>query len=82
MFRFALLCLLAVASAALAEKPPHAALERYCIDCHDADAKKGGVNLDAILSEDIGKHAETWEAVVKQLNARHMPPIGMNSSLP
>ena len=52
------------------------AIERYCIDCHDADAKKGGVNLDAILSQDIGKHAETWEAVVKQLNARHMPPIG------
>ncbi|WP_395718148.1 DUF1592 domain-containing protein [Prosthecobacter sp.] len=52
------------------------AIERYCINCHDADAKKGGVNLDAILSEDIGKHAETWEAVVKQLNARHMPPIG------
>lgn len=67
---------LLLTSTLLAEDLPRAALERFCISCHDADAKKGGVNLDAILSEDIGKHAETWEAVVKQLNARHMPPIG------
>jgi hypothetical protein len=59
-----------------AAQPPHAALERYCIDCHDADAKKGGVNLDVLLSQDIGAQAATWESVVKQLNARHMPPIG------
>jgi hypothetical protein len=55
---------------------PQNALETYCIDCHDADVKKGGVDLDSILKDDIGKHAETWEAVVKQLGARHMPPIG------
>ncbi|MFM2166324.1 MAG: hypothetical protein RIS79_695, partial [Verrucomicrobiota bacterium] len=59
-----------------AAPPPRAALERFCIGCHDADTKKGGVNLDSLLHDDIGKHAETWEAVVKQLNARHMPPIG------
>ena len=48
----------------------------YCIDFHDADAKKGGVDLDSILGEVISKHPDTWEAVVKQLNPRHMPPIG------
>ena len=56
--------------------PPREVLERYCIDCHDADLKKGDLDLAAILGEDITKHADTWEAVVKQLNARHMPPIG------
>lgn len=68
-------CLL-FAQIAFAELPPRAVLERYCIGCHDADAKKGGIDFDAILGDDIAKHAETWEAVVKQLNARHMPPIG------
>ena len=59
-----------------AEKPPRVALENFCISCHDADAKKGDVNLEAILGDDIAKHTEIWEAVVKQLSARHMPPIG------
>ena len=53
-----------------------AALEQFCIDCHDAETKKGGVDLDSILQDGIAKHPATWEMVVKQLNARHMPPIG------
>ncbi len=64
-----------ITATALAQ-PPQAALERFCIDCHDADTKKGDVNLDSLLHDDIAKHADTWEAVVKQLTARHMPPIG------
>ena len=63
-------------SSLFAEKPPRVALENFCISCHDADAKKGDVNLEAILGDDIAKHTEIWEAVVKQLSARHMPPIG------
>lgn len=65
-----------VASTAFAEAPPQAAIERFCIDCHDADAKKGGVDLDSILTEDLAAHTAIWEKVVKQLSARHMPPIG------
>ncbi|WP_395750587.1 DUF1592 domain-containing protein [Prosthecobacter sp.] len=67
---------LLLTSASLAEKPPQAAIERFCIGCHDADAKKGGVALDSLLADDIARHAETWEAVIRQLSARHMPPIG------
>ncbi len=51
-------------------------LETHCMDCHDSDAKKGELDLESILGDDIAKHAETWEGVVKQLTARHMPPIG------
>lgn len=72
--RFLLLTCLAVP--ALAAPPPRAVLERYCVDCHDADTKKGGVNLSAILTDDIARHPEVWEATIKQLNARHMPPSG------
>jgi len=51
-------------------------IERYCLDCHDAGVKKGGLDLDAILNDDIAAHSATWEGVLKQLDARHMPPIG------
>jgi Protein of unknown function (DUF1588)/Protein of unknown function (DUF1592)/Protein of unknown function (DUF1585)/Protein of unknown function (DUF1587)/Protein of unknown function (DUF1595)/Planctomycete cytochrome C len=64
------------ASSAFAETLPRAVLETYCIDCHDADSSKGDVDLDSILQDGIAKHSATWEKVVKQLNARHMPPIG------
>ena len=45
-------------SSLFAEKPPRVALENFCISCHDADAKKGDVNLEAILGDDIAKHTE------------------------
>ena len=51
-------------------------IDTHCIDCHDHDAKKGDVDLESILADDIAKHADTWESVVKQLTARQMPPIG------
>ncbi len=74
LVRFILFCLISVSSSLAL--PPRAALERFCIDCHDRDAKKGDLDLDAILGDGIEKHSETWEDVVKQLTARHMPPVG------
>ena len=61
---------------ALAEMPPRDVLERYCVSCHDAEVKKGDLDLDSMLGDDIAKNPDTWESVVKQLTARHMPPIG------
>jgi Protein of unknown function (DUF1592)/Protein of unknown function (DUF1588)/Protein of unknown function (DUF1587)/Protein of unknown function (DUF1585)/Protein of unknown function (DUF1595)/Planctomycete cytochrome C len=49
-------------------------LEQYCIDCHDDDIKRGGLNLDAILSESPEAHPEIWEKVILRLNSRQMPP--------
>jgi hypothetical protein len=70
------IALLLFSQAAIAQMPPRAVLERFCIDCHDSDVKKGGFDLTSILGDDIAKHADVWETVVKQLTARHMPPIG------
>jgi len=47
----------------------------YCLDCHDADSKKGGIDLDAILDAEVGAHADVWERVVRQLQAGQMPPV-------
>ncbi|MCB1241120.1 MAG: DUF1592 domain-containing protein [Verrucomicrobiales bacterium] len=56
--------------------PPQALVERYCLACHDADVKKGGLDLGSILDEDLSAHTAVWETVVRQLNTRQMPPVG------
>lgn len=35
-------------------------LEKYCLDCHDADTEKGQVNLED-LSFDLGESIQTAE---------------------
>jgi len=52
-----------------------ALLERFCIDCHDAETQEGKLNLASILTSPIAKQPDTWEKVVRKLNTRHMPPL-------
>jgi hypothetical protein len=55
---------------------PHMALvDEYCVTCHDASEKKGGLALDSI-GADVSQHADVWEKVVRKLRARQMPPVG------
>ncbi|MEM1295688.1 MAG: DUF1592 domain-containing protein [Verrucomicrobiota bacterium] len=63
-----------VASDALPESQ-FALLDRFCIDCHDADVQKGKLDLDSILGSPITQHPGTWEKVVQKLEARQMPPL-------
>src|SRR5262245_10535393 len=49
---------------------------RHCTTCHNADAKKAGLDLDALGALDVGAHPEAWEKVVRKLTARQMPPAG------
>ncbi|HXJ74177.1 MAG TPA: DUF1587 domain-containing protein, partial [Candidatus Dormibacteraeota bacterium] len=53
-----------------------ASIERYCTRCHDADTKKGGLDLDRLRQTDVTQHANDWERVVRKLRARQMPPLG------
>ena len=48
--------------------------DAYCTGCHSADNKKGDLDLESILEDDLTRHTETWELVVRRLNARQMPP--------
>jgi hypothetical protein len=54
-----------------------AAIKQYCIGCHNAKSKTGGLALDTIAGEEPGQHAEIWEKVVRRLRARQMPPAGL-----
>lgn len=74
-----LACLVALAAASTAAPPPAAVvttLQRYCVECHDAELQKGDLNLQSLEKDDLTRHAGTWEKVVRKLQARQMPPAG------
>src|SRR3954469_5772157 len=48
----------------------------YCVKCHDADTKKGELDLTRLDQEEITSHPDEWEKVVRKLQARQMPPSG------
>jgi hypothetical protein len=49
-------------------------VNRYCADCHDDTVSKGGLDLLSIAPDDVTRHPETWEKVIRKLRARQMPP--------
>src|SRR5690349_6003053 len=53
-----------------------AAVDTYCLSCHDGDSAKGGLNLASASTDDVGGHPEVWEKVVRRLQRRQMPPAG------
>src|SRR5688572_14411661 len=83
MFRVSQFCRVVFLFAFVAEcfaaegsKPPSEVIRRYCVDCHDAEVKKGSLDLEALLGEPIPRHAAAWEKAVRKMQARQMPPVG------
>ena len=54
-----------------------ATIDRYCIGCHNSKVRSGGLALDAIENDDVSRHPRQWEAAIRKLNARMMPPPGL-----
>lgn len=57
-------------------EPVRAMMGRFCVDCHDAEVRKGKLNLAGLLADDPTAHPDVWEKVVRRLRARQMPPAG------
>ena len=55
---------------------PRQTLDTYCVGCHNARAKAGGVALDVLSLEDVHANADVWEAALRKLRGRQMPPPG------
>ena len=51
-------------------------LDTYCISCHSATAKAGGLAFAGMSLDAIGNDAEIWEKTVRKLRGRLMPPPG------
>jgi len=85
-FGAALACLLTVAPPALAVDHPGTTgqgvlrnpfpefAETYCLDCHNAEDKKGKFDMAAMLAGDPVAEFESWESVLWALQDRDMPP--------
>src|SRR2546430_2278265 len=49
-------------------------INRYCLDCHDHESKKGELDLESLSRDEVTQHPGRWERIVRRLNARQMPP--------
>jgi len=71
------LCTVALASASAAELGGklEPMFEQHCYDCHDADAKKGGLDLTALKwqPDDI-ENLQQWTKVFDKVERGEMPP--------
>ena len=62
-------------SAWSASQPLKPFLESNCIDCHDNETHKGGLNLDDLSYEPTKRaNAATWEHVFDRVTKGEMPP--------
>ena len=52
-------------------------LKSYCLPCHNARLKNGGIAFDQLDPAGVPDHAQTWEKVVRKLRGGMMPPPGM-----
>jgi hypothetical protein len=51
-----------------------AALDEYCVGCHNSTDFDGELSLEELDLERVDAHADKWEAVVRKLRTRTMPP--------
>ncbi|MDQ3622696.1 MAG: hypothetical protein M3463_09435, partial [Verrucomicrobiota bacterium] len=72
--RFLMACLSpGLAQAALPATEPF--LTQHCMDCHDADVKKGGLDLAALSTDaDDAAAQKMWVRVFDRVLAGEMPP--------
>ena len=51
-----------------------AVVSRYCVTCHNARVKTGGLALDGRPLAQAGREPQTWEKVVRKVRTGMMPP--------
>src|SRR5262249_23507212 len=56
--------------------PVRSMLATYCIGCHSAAGRAGGIAFAGIQLDDMGANADIWERAVRKLRGRQMPPPG------
>jgi Protein of unknown function (DUF1592)/Protein of unknown function (DUF1588)/Protein of unknown function (DUF1585)/Protein of unknown function (DUF1587)/Protein of unknown function (DUF1595)/Cytochrome C oxidase, cbb3-type, subunit III len=54
--------------------PARELVTKYCVSCHNAKLKTGGLALDRADADNPYSSQETWENVIVKLRSRAMPP--------
>jgi hypothetical protein len=67
---------IAVRGQGSASEPARQMLGTYCAGCHSSAVRAGGLAFDAISLDSVHDHADVWEAVLRKLRGRLMPPPG------
>jgi len=62
--------------AAEGEGVPFQMLDQYCSDCHNLEDFSGSLAFELVDRNAAHVDAETWEKVIRKLNAGMMPPPG------
>ncbi|HTR00273.1 MAG TPA: DUF1592 domain-containing protein [Candidatus Acidoferrum sp.] len=65
--------MLLTAPAAHAQKTP-SLLTQYCTKCHNSEDWAGKLDMDTLDYDHVDANAETWELMIRKLNAGMMPP--------
>jgi mono/diheme cytochrome c family protein len=66
----------APASVAPLINPARPTIDTYCVGCHNARAKTGGLELDAPSLDDVAANPDIWEKVIRKVRGGMMPPPG------
>jgi mono/diheme cytochrome c family protein len=53
-----------------------AAVNTYCVGCHNDRAKTAGVSFEGLTADDIAQRGEVFEKAVRKLRGHVMPPPG------
>ena len=53
-----------------------AVVDRYCVTCHNARAKTGGLVLEDIDVDRPETNVDVWEKVIRKVRSGVMPPVG------
>ena len=51
--------------------------ESYCVNCHSAANRAGGLDLNLLRSGNVTENTSTWELVLRRLRARRDPPSNL-----
>ncbi len=62
----------AVASQSSAHK---ALIEEYCVGCHNQQNKTADISLEGLDYDNLTKHGEIWEKVLRKVRTEQMPPV-------
>ncbi len=66
-----------VAAPVVARTDSRDLVQKYCLTCHNARTKTGGLVLEGLDPTDTSHNTETWEKVVRKVRGGMMPPQGM-----
>ena len=51
-------------------------LDAYCTACHSGPEPQSGLDITRLLEQPLHTHPDTWEQIIRKMNARQMPPHG------